>query len=75
MTWDMASAIAQVASDLNSLNAIFSTDAVLRAAFRKAFHGATRANLQPDEQTALDGHLISVTNICEQLAREVATLG
>jgi hypothetical protein len=29
-----------------------------------------RANLEPDEQTALDGYLISVTNIYEQLARE-----
>lgn len=57
-------------SDLNSLNATFSTDVVFRAAFRKALEGATRDNLEPDERTALDGYLISVTNIYEQLARE-----
>jgi hypothetical protein len=102
MTWDTASAIAQVASavavvasliylarqlrmsnrlaraeayrapnsDLNSLNATFTVDAAFRAAFRKALHGATRDNLEPDEKTVLDGYLISVTNIYEQLARE-----
>jgi len=58
-------------SDLNALNATFSTDPVFRAAFRRALDGATRSELDPDERTALDGYLISVTNTYEQLAREI----
>ena len=58
-------------SDLNSLNATFSTDPIFRAAFRRAIEGATRDKLDADERTVLDGYLISVTNTYEQLAREV----
>ncbi len=57
-------------SDLNALNGAFSTDPVFRKAFRRALEGATRDELDPDEVTALDGFLISLTNIYEQLARE-----
>jgi hypothetical protein len=58
-------------SDLNALNATFSTDPVFRAALRRALEGASRSELEADERTALDGYFISVTNIYEQLAREV----
>jgi hypothetical protein len=57
-------------SDLNALNGAFSTDPVFRKAFRRALEGATRDELDPDERTSLDGFLISITNIYEQLARE-----
>jgi hypothetical protein len=57
-------------SDLNALNAAFSTDPIFRKAFRRALDGATRDELEPDERTVLDGFLISLTNIYEQLARE-----
>jgi hypothetical protein len=43
-------------SDLNSLNATFSTDPVFRAALRRALEGATRDELEADERTALDGY-------------------
>jgi hypothetical protein len=58
-------------SDLNTLNAAFSIDPVFRQAFRRAIDGATRKQLEPDERTVLDGYLISVTNIYEQLDREI----
>ena len=57
-------------SDLNTLNATFSTDSIFRSALRRAFEGAERDELEADERTVLDGYLISVTNIYEQLSRE-----
>lgn len=58
-------------SDLNALNATFATDPVFRAAFARATQGATRDEFGADERVVLDGYLISVANIYEQLAREV----
>jgi hypothetical protein len=66
-----AEAYRSLNSDLNSLNATFSTDPVFRAALRRAIEGATRDELGADERTVLDGYLISVTNVHEQLTREV----
>ena len=57
-------------SDLNTLNATFSTDPAFREAFRRALEGSTRDEMDPDECTVLDGYMISVTNIYEQLSRE-----
>lgn len=57
-------------SDLNGLNAAFCTDPVFRRAFNRALEGATRDEMDPDERMVLDGYLISVTNIYEQLSRE-----
>ena len=57
-------------SDLVALAGAFNTDPVFRKAIRRALEGATRDELEPDERTVLDGFLISVTNIYEQLARE-----
>lgn len=54
----------------SDLNATFSTDRAFRKAFRRALEGATREDMDPDERTVLDGYLISVTNIYEQLSRE-----
>ena len=58
-------------SDLNALNASFGTDPTFRAAVRRALAGSERDALEPDERTLLDYYLISVTNIQEQLAREI----
>jgi len=58
-------------SDLNAINAAFATDAAFRTAFRKVLTGATRAELEPDERIVVDFHLISITNLQEQLAREI----
>lgn len=58
-------------SDLNALNAAFGTDPVFRGAMRRVLAGASRDELEPDQRIALDFYLISLTNIQEQLAREV----
>ena len=67
-----AEAWRQPTSDLNSLNAAFGTDPVFRRALQRAyFEGAERSELEPDEAIALDVYLISITNLYEQLFREV----
>jgi hypothetical protein len=58
-------------SDLNSLNAAFGTDPIFRAAMRQVLAGAARDELEPEQRTAVDYYLISITNIQEQLAREI----
>jgi hypothetical protein len=58
-------------SDLNSLNASFGTNPAFLAAVRQVLSGATRDELEPVERTLLDYYLISLTNIQEQLAREI----
>ena len=58
-------------SDLNSLNAAFGTDPTFRAAIRLVLAGASRDDLEPDQRITVDFYLISVTNIQEQLAREI----
>ena len=58
-------------SDLNGLNAAFGTDPGFREAMRKILNGASRAELEPDQRTVLDFYLISITNIQEQLFREI----
>src|SRR5512134_2191746 len=58
-------------SDLNSLNAAFGADPTFRTAFRLVLGGATRDELQPEQRTVVDFYMVSVTNIQEQLAREV----
>lgn len=58
-------------SDLNAINAAFGTDVAFRVAFRKVLSGATRAELGPDERIGVDFYMISITNLQEQLAREI----
>ena len=58
-------------SDLNSLNASFGTDPVVRQAMHKLVQGAVRADLDVDHRIAIDFYLISITNLQEQLAREI----
>ena len=58
-------------SDLNVLNASFVTDKAFRSALRKVIEGAERADLDQDSQVLLDLYFVSVTNIYEQLSREV----
>jgi len=58
-------------SDLNSLNAAFGTDPIFRAAIREVLTGASRDELEQSDRTLLDYYLISITNIQEQLAREI----
>jgi hypothetical protein len=58
-------------SDLNSLNAAFGTDPIFRAAIREVLAGASRDELEQSDRTLLDYYLISITNIQEQLAREI----
>ena len=58
-------------SDLNALNAAFGTDPVFRAAVRLVLAGAFRDELDPEQRTTIDFYLISITNIQEQLAREI----
>jgi hypothetical protein len=58
-------------SDLNSINAAFGTDPLFRAAMRRMLTGSTRTELEAGERLLLDFYLISITNIQEQLAREI----
>jgi hypothetical protein len=58
-------------SDLNSLNAAFGTDPTFRVAIHRVLTGASRDELEQSDRTLLDYYLISITNIQEQLAREV----
>jgi hypothetical protein len=58
-------------SDLNMLNASFGANHDFRAALRKAIEGQERPDLEPDDRVLLDLYFVSVTNIYEQLSREV----
>ena len=58
-------------SDLNSINAAFGTDPMFRTAMREVLNGASRTDLEPDQRTLVDFYLISLTNIQEQLSREI----
>ena len=58
-------------SDLNAINASFGTDPAFRTAWRKAMGGASRSEIDGDDRTLIDFYLISVTNVHEQLVREV----
>ena len=59
-------------SDLNHLNAAFGTDPVFRAAYPLAREAEGRASLQPADRVVVDVYFISITNIFEQLVREVS---
>lgn len=58
-------------SDLNMLNASFGTNSEFRAALRKAIEGTERKDFDSDSRVLLDLYFVSVTNIYEQLSREV----
>jgi len=53
------------------LNASFGTDKAFRSALRKAIEGAERGDFDADSRVLLDLYFVSVTNIYEQLSREV----
>jgi hypothetical protein len=58
-------------SDLNAINAAFGVEPAFRPAWRKIMQGAERPDIEPDERTLIDFYLISITNLYEQLAREI----
>ncbi len=58
-------------SDLNSLNASFGTNPTFRAAMRQVLEGASRTELDEDARLVIDFYLVSITNLQEQLAREI----
>lgn len=58
-------------SDLNMLNASFGTTEAFRAALRRAIEGEERNAFDPDDRVLLDLYLVSITNLYEQLLREV----
>ena len=58
-------------SDLNAINATFGVDPVFRRVWRRVMAGAVRPEIAPDERTLVDFYMISVTNVYEQLAREM----
>ena len=66
-----AEAYRQPNSDLTSLNATFTTIPVFNLALRRVFRGASRAEFNEEERAVLDAYMVSVTNLFEQLAREV----
>jgi hypothetical protein len=58
-------------SDLNSINGAFGTNPAFLAALRRVLEGAERSMLEPLDRTLMDMYLLSVTNLQEQLLREV----
>ncbi len=58
-------------SDLNALNATFGTNPLYISGMRKILLEATREGLEPDERSVVDHYLLSLTNIQEQLVREI----
>jgi hypothetical protein len=58
-------------SDLNSINSAFAVHLEWRVAMRKVLTGSIRTDLEPDDRLLLDMYLISLTNLQEQLAREI----
>lgn len=58
-------------SELNSINAAFGTDPKFQRAIRKVQTGAGREGLDEDERILVDYYLVSITNIYEQIAREI----
>jgi len=58
-------------SDLNMLNASFGVNPSFQSALRRAIEGLERPDFEPDERVLLDLYFVSVTNIYEQLLREV----
>jgi hypothetical protein len=58
-------------SDLNMLNASFGTHPAFRSALRRAIEGEERRAFDPDDRVLLDLYLVSITNLYEQLLREV----
>ena len=66
-----AEAYRQPNSDLTSLNATFTTIPVFNLALRRVFRGASRSEFNEEERAVLDAYMVSVTNLFEQLAREI----
>jgi len=58
-------------SDLNSINAAFGTEPLFRKSMRQVVGGASRVEFEEDARLFVDYYLLSITNIQEQLAREV----
>ena len=58
-------------SDLNYLNAAFATDPVFRSEFQNVLKGAVREEVGDDARMAIDLYLISMTNLQDQLVREI----
>lgn len=58
-------------SDLNFINGSFGTNPAFLAAFRQVLAGAERSRLEPLDRTLMDMYLVSITNLQEQLLREV----
>jgi hypothetical protein len=58
-------------SQLNSINAAFGTNANFRPAIRLVLLGANRREMAEDDRVLIDFYFFSITNIYDQLAREV----
>ena len=58
-------------SDLNAMNATYSTIPEFNKAMRQVLVGAIRKDISVEERSPMDAYLISVTNVYEQLNREV----
>lgn len=58
-------------SDLNAMNATYSTIPEFNQAIRQVLAGAIRKDMPAEEKTPMDAYMISVTNVYEQLSREV----
>lgn len=58
-------------SDLIAMNATYSTVPEFNQALRKLLRGARRKDLTPEERSPVDAYLVSITDLYEQLTREV----
>ena len=58
-------------SDFTALNATFTTIPVFNLALRRVFRGAIRTEFNEEERAVLDAYMVSITNLYEQLSREI----
>ena len=58
-------------SDLNTINATFTTIPVFNLALRRVLRGESRSEFNEEERGVLDAYMISITNLYQQIAREI----
>jgi hypothetical protein len=58
-------------SDLNTINATFTTIPIFNLALRRVLRGESRSGFNEEERGVLDAYMISITNLYQQIAREI----
>ena len=66
-----AEALRVPSSDQSALNSTFSTIPVFNLALRRVLRGEVRSSFNEEERAVLDAYMISITNLLQQIYREV----